>query len=126
MVRLPAPPGAARRGALRGGAMKPSIVCGPPAFDRFLTGLTRSKAAVGAMGRLWRKIPWAAEVFNCSVLRGRLRCAAAHFGAKSDPTILFARLLAARDRRRCPALAGRVRAHCHARMALPFRLASFL
>src|SRR5262245_64914278 len=54
MVRLPAPPGAARRGALRGGAMKPSIVCGPPAFDRFLTGLTRSKAAVGTMGRLRR------------------------------------------------------------------------
>src|SRR5215475_5436621 len=54
MVRLPAPPGAARRGALRAGAMKPSIVRGPAAFDRFLTGLTRSKAAVGTMGRLWR------------------------------------------------------------------------
>src|SRR5262245_66395289 len=45
--------GAARCGATWR-AMKPSIVCGPPAFDRFLTGLTRSKAAVGTMGRLWR------------------------------------------------------------------------
>src|SRR5215475_15264401 len=57
MVRHPAPPGAARRGAARGGAMKPSIVRGPPAFDRFLTGLTRSKAAVGAMGPPLAKIP---------------------------------------------------------------------